>query len=62
MRRRCGREVVQRHRNKAKALVWPIEALADIDTPKDFARVLSTIDLSVDSSGEANVTGSTDET
>ena len=62
MRRRCGREVVQRHRNEAKALAWPIEALADIDTPNDLARVRSTIDLPVDSLGEANMAGSTNET
>ena len=62
MRRRCGREVVQRHRNEAKALVWPIEALADIDTPNDLVRVRSTIDLPIDSLGEANMAGSTNET
>ena len=62
MRRRCGREVVQRHRNEAKALAWPIEALADIDTPNDLVRVRSTIDLPIDSLGEANMAGSTNET
>ncbi|HEX9698972.1 MAG TPA: nucleotidyltransferase family protein [Acidobacteriota bacterium] len=36
MERRCGREVVQRHRDEAVELDWPIEALADLDTPEDY--------------------------
>ena len=44
MQRRCGREVVRRHRDEVQALEWPIEALADIDTPDDFASVRATID------------------
>ena len=43
MQQRCGREVVRRHRDEAQALEWPIEALADIDTPDDFASVRATI-------------------
>ena len=51
MQRRCGREVVRRHRDEARALEWPIEALADIDTPDDFASVRATIDATVGASG-----------
>ena len=47
MQRRCGREVVRRHRDEVQALEWPIEALADIDTPDDFASVRATIDAAV---------------
>jgi molybdenum cofactor cytidylyltransferase len=44
MQQRCGREVVQRHHDKALVMEWPIEALADIDTPDDYTRVLATIE------------------
>ena len=44
MQRRCGREVVRRHRDEARALEWPLEALADIDTPDDFASIRATMD------------------
>ena len=39
MQRRCGREVIRRHRDEATAVRWPIEALADIDTPEDYDTV-----------------------
>ena len=43
MKQRCGREVVKRHRDEALVMEWPIEALADIDTPDDYCRVRATI-------------------
>ena len=61
MHRRCGREVVQRHRNEAQAVVWPIEALADIDTPDDLVGVRAKIDMPVGTSGRDTETGDTDE-
>ena len=33
----CGKTVVQRHRGEAVYLDWPAQALADVDTPEDFA-------------------------
>ena len=50
MQQRCGREVVRRHRDEAQALEWPIEALADINTPDDFASVRATIDAAAGAS------------
>ena len=41
MQRRCGREVIQRHRDEALELDWPQEALSDIDTPEDYETVLN---------------------
>lgn len=37
----CGKQVVQRHRHEAEAVAWPAAALADVDLPEDYARVLS---------------------
>lgn len=37
----CGKAVVQRHRAEALFLDWPPAALADVDTPADFAEVVS---------------------
>ena len=39
MQRRCGREVVRRHRDEAVELQWPMEALADLDTPEDYETI-----------------------
>jgi len=39
MQRRCGREVVKRHRDEALVVEWPLDALADLDTPEDYVRV-----------------------
>jgi CTP:molybdopterin cytidylyltransferase MocA len=36
---RCGKQVVRRHRHEAEVLAWPAEALTDLDTPEDLARV-----------------------
>jgi len=33
----CGKRVVRRHRERAAVVQWPIEALADIDRPEDYA-------------------------
>ncbi len=41
MQRRCGREVIRRHRDEAVELDWPEAALADIDTPEDYEKVLN---------------------
>jgi molybdenum cofactor cytidylyltransferase len=36
----CGRQVLKRHRHEAEVLVWPEAALADIDVPEDYERVV----------------------
>lgn len=36
----CGRQVVKRHRHEAEVLPWPAAALADLDVPEDYARVV----------------------
>lgn len=51
MQRRCGREVVQRHRDEAEAIEWPRTALADIDTPEDYERVRADIAASSGNAG-----------
>jgi molybdenum cofactor cytidylyltransferase len=33
----CGKPVVQRHMSEALVMDWPATALADVDTPADFA-------------------------
>lgn len=33
----CGKRVVRAHRSEAAVVEWPAEALADVDTPEDFA-------------------------
>lgn len=43
MQRRCGREVIQRHRDEAVELDWPEAALADIDTPRDYEEALAKV-------------------
>jgi molybdenum cofactor cytidylyltransferase len=37
----CGRSVVERHRDAALWIDWPVSALADIDTPEEFAQLHS---------------------
>lgn len=37
----CGKEMVRRHRHEARFASWPAEALADLDVPEDYARVLA---------------------
>jgi len=44
MKERCGREVVKRHRPEARVMEWPAEALADIDTPDDYAAVRAALE------------------
>ena len=39
---RCGRQVVQRHRDQAEILRWPASALADLDVPEDYERLTLT--------------------
>lgn len=36
----CGRQVVKRHRHEAEVLPWPAAALADLDVPDDYARMI----------------------
>jgi molybdenum cofactor cytidylyltransferase len=36
----CGKQVVKRHRHEAEVLTWPEAALADIDVPEDYERVV----------------------
>ena len=37
----CGKEMVRRHRARAVFLDWPEAALADVDVPEDYRRVLA---------------------
>ena len=39
MQRRCGREVVKRHRDEALEVDWASAALRDLDTPDDYETV-----------------------
>ncbi len=36
----CGKEMVRRHREEAVVLSWPEAALADIDRPEDYQRIV----------------------
>jgi molybdenum cofactor cytidylyltransferase len=38
---RCGKQVVKRHRHEAEIVERPAEALADLDVPEDYERVLA---------------------
>lgn len=33
----CGKRVVKRHRERAAVVQWPLDALADVDRPEDYA-------------------------
>jgi molybdenum cofactor cytidylyltransferase len=35
----CGKAVVQSHASEAAYHDWPLDALDDVDTPEDWARV-----------------------
>jgi molybdenum cofactor cytidylyltransferase len=37
----CGRQVVRRHREEAAVVAWPAAALADLDVPEDYERVVN---------------------
>ena len=37
MDRRCGRQVVKRHRAEAVVVDWPLRAMRDLDRPSDYA-------------------------
>jgi molybdenum cofactor cytidylyltransferase len=39
----CGRQVVKRHRPEAEVLHWPATALADLDVPADYARIVKAL-------------------
>lgn len=39
----CGRQVVKRHRSEAEVLSWPAAALADLDVPDDYERVIRSL-------------------
>lgn len=39
MERRCGREVIRRHKQEAEFTDWPERALTDLDRPEDYERV-----------------------
>ena len=36
---RCAKQVVRRHRDRAQELVWPVEALRDIDKAEDYQKI-----------------------
>lgn len=33
----CGKSVIERHRDEALYIDWPVAALTDVDTPEEFA-------------------------
>jgi molybdenum cofactor cytidylyltransferase len=35
----CGKSIIERHRTEALCIDWPVTALADVDTPDEFARL-----------------------
>jgi molybdenum cofactor cytidylyltransferase len=35
----CGRQIVERHRERARSVAWPADRLADVDEPKDLERL-----------------------
>jgi molybdenum cofactor cytidylyltransferase len=35
----CGKSVIERHREDALCIDWPVAALTDVDTPEEFARL-----------------------
>ena len=35
----CARQVLRRHAHEAVYCDWPVEALADVDRPEDYARL-----------------------
>ena len=37
----CGKEMVRRHRQEAVFLDWPEAALADVDVPEDYQRIIA---------------------
>lgn len=43
MDRRCGRQVVQRHRADAVEVDWPEEMMRDLDRPSDYANARSAL-------------------
>lgn len=48
MERRCGKEVVERHREEAEVVSWPKRALSDLDTPEDLDRVRKALERGPD--------------
>ncbi len=40
----CGKQVVKRHRQQAEVLSWPAAALADCDSPEDYARARAALE------------------
>jgi molybdenum cofactor cytidylyltransferase len=44
----CGKRVVGRHREEARALSWPAAALADLDRPEDYERIRADIEAGRD--------------
>jgi molybdenum cofactor cytidylyltransferase len=49
----CGKEMVRRHRAEAVALSWPEHALADIDRPEDYERIVAEL---AELAGSSNTT------
>jgi CTP:molybdopterin cytidylyltransferase MocA len=49
----CGTQVVKRHRDEALSVVWPEEALTDLDVPEDYDRVKALIDARERTAGRA---------
>jgi molybdenum cofactor cytidylyltransferase len=49
----CGKQVVKRHRDEALSVVWPEEALTDLDVPEDYDRVKALIDARERTAGHA---------
>lgn len=49
----CGKQVVKRHRDEALVVVWPEDALTDLDVPEDYDRVKALIEAREGTAGHA---------
>jgi molybdenum cofactor cytidylyltransferase len=49
----CGKQVVKRHRAEALSVVWPQEALTDLDVPEDYDRVKALLETREGMAGHA---------
>jgi molybdenum cofactor cytidylyltransferase len=49
----CGKQVVKRHRHQAETLSWPAAALADCDSPEDYARARAALQQPIAAAAKA---------
>jgi molybdenum cofactor cytidylyltransferase len=49
----CGKQVVKRHRAEAIAVMWPSDALIDLDVPDDYDRVKALVEAAPEATRHA---------